>query len=383
MGQSQYDVLRHHIEILGKVFEELGFKTCLIDLMDEKWSVKLNEAVSTEEIYFFLGLNGMGIEITSNEKSIYTLLNKPFMGCFGDSPIYHYDRLETGRTLNKDFIACFVDKNHINYVSNIHGNGFLKKFIASCINTSIKSDPKPIRERKIDILFSGTYKDPDKIRESWIPLGKEINKLMISISEQGLYQTRKDLSEVAKEVIQYLGMDMGWIDKRKFAGVLVNIDEYVRNYRRKKVIESLTDVPLKLYGNGWEFLDLRNSKIEYCGPGNILTTNKLMEETKIVLNVFPYWTNGIHERILNTIAKGAVSLSDNNSYLTRHFKEDKDILFYDFEDNISRIVNEKLENPVLLQEIVNSSKEKLLDHSLQSLAKELIKIVDLHYFLSR
>lgn len=85
------------------------------------------------------------------------------------------------------------------------------------------------------------------------------------------------------------------------------VDTYICRYYRTCVVKSLLDEGLQITvaGSGWS--DFKE-KYQYKDSLNILSDNMSYEEvldcignSKIVLNVFPWFKNGSHERVTSAL----------------------------------------------------------------------------------
>ena len=72
-----------------------------------------------------------------------------------------------------------------------------------------------------------------------------------------------------------------------------------------------------------------------------------MEESKIVLNQLAWFKAGSSERIYEAMLQGAISLTDDSTYLRETFVDNVDIRFYSLTalDELPAIVHSILSNP--------------------------------------
>lgn len=83
---------------------------------------------------------------------------------------------------------------------------------------------------------------------------------------------------------------------------------------------------------GWDKFKEKNNITKNF---EILDTNmsyldvlKAISDSKVVLNVSPFFIEGIHDRVSNAMLNGAVSLSDRSGFLTENFNDREEILYY-------------------------------------------------------
>ncbi|WPZ18076.1 hypothetical protein UM396_16165 [Geobacillus subterraneus] len=178
-GQSQYDVLRYFIQDLAASFQQLGFDVEIIDLLSSSWIAELERVLKEKKVFFFLSMNAMGIDIKVGSESLYDHLNIPLFSFLVDHPMYHINRLNQGVN---NLIVSTVDQTHLAFLRTFLSGAYSKVFIPH--GSSYNEFPvhsKPIQERKIDILFVGTFADPEHFRKQWTGYNKYISKLFVTI----------------------------------------------------------------------------------------------------------------------------------------------------------------------------------------------------------
>ncbi|MGG4406331.1 hypothetical protein ABEP13_11025 [Geobacillus stearothermophilus] len=162
-GQSQYGVLRYFIQDLAASFQQLGFEVKIIDLLASSWIAELERVLKEKDVFFFFSMNAMGIDIKVGDQSLYDHLNIPLFAFLVDHPMYHINRLNQGV---KNLIVSTVDQTHLSFLRTFLNGVYSKVFIphgSSYHEVSVSS--KTIEERKIDILFVGTFTNPYRCNE--------------------------------------------------------------------------------------------------------------------------------------------------------------------------------------------------------------------------
>lgn len=82
---------------------------------------------------------------------------------------------------------------------------------------------------------------------------------------------------------------------------------YLRGYFRKKIPSNLI---LK-------------------GAIDFAKTAELISDTKILLNVMPWFKDGIHDRVLTAMHNGSICLTDSSAFCQGIFQHEKNIVFFD------------------------------------------------------
>ncbi|BDV44429.1 hypothetical protein GURASL_33520 [Geotalea uraniireducens] len=375
-GESQYNLLPEFLTELSSAFTDLGYKVATIDMFDTDWPNRLFKIIKTKRIKFFMSMNGNGNDIMLNGKRLDGHTDAPMFNFFVDHPCGLIDRIDC--SLNNLIVSC-VDKTHVHFLE-IYAQTrkpIQKYFVAHGGGASRnKAKERTIGERSIDVLFSGSYTDPESIRKSW--LSSSIGSLLDIIAEAALYESEKSLVQVFIEAFESRGLNPAILKDRGSWCLLRAVGSYVRQARRKLIVESLRDCNMHIYGNGWEELPaLANSNIRVCGQINYSEIYDKMADTKIVLNILPYFTDGSHERIFNSMLAGAVCLSDENIYLKDNFCCGKNIVLYNLKNNnAAEKIERLLGNTNMMDEIARNGKElALTDHTWRNRAEEILQIV--------
>lgn len=357
-GQSQYDVLRHFITDLSEAFAVIGYDPVVIDLTDKTWPKALERALNEKKVSAFLSMNAIGIDLKIGQNSLFDQLNIPLFAFLVDHPMYHIARLTTG--VNNLIVSC-VDKTHLEFLNTYMKGRYTKVFIPHGAPPGpLDENAAPIRERDIDLLITGTYSDPDGIRQAWASLSPAIARIFDEIMEIALIPDGRTLTEIATNVLRDRNVDEEYMQHPKFWFILEQVDRYIRAFRRKQFVIWLAKAPLRveLCGNGWEKLRLSGSRISLRPPVNFKTAQELMRQSKIVATVLPNFVAGGHERIFTSMAAGAVSLADANRYLTEQFEDRHDLLLYRFEESSVAETLELIRDPDQLQFIADNGRAK-------------------------
>lgn len=131
---------------------------------------------------------------------------------------------------------------------------------------------------------------------------------------------------VEEVALEHCEREMGentYKDLRMALHRMIFIDIYVRNYWRREAVKVLVDsgIQVDVFGKGWDELT--------CGhPENMIlhpqTTSeeclKAIAASKISLNVMPWFKDGAHDRVFNSILNGTVSVTDTSKYLCGELK---------------------------------------------------------------
>lgn len=380
-GKSQYGVLNAFVNEIADAFSELGYETVIIWLAKTNWQSELEGIMRTKKVAFFFSFNAVGIDIRMNNESLYDHLHIPLFVFLVDHPMYYLQRLNTEI---KNLIVSCVDRDHVLFLRKYLNGQYTKVFIPHGVmvkqpNSHLQS------ERPIDVLFSGTFRDPENIRKIWTSCSAPISKLCEEIINESLYEVYQPLDQIVLKVFEHEGIDPGYLVQSSLYKLLQPIDQYIRNWRRKKAINQLshTDCRIEVYGNGWEDLSKEIQNVRFYPALGFEKMKAKMKKAKLVLTVMPNFTYGGHERVFNAMSQGAVSLVDDNGFFRDYFKQEE-LLTYSLHDDLGLKIENVLKDRDKLQRIAELGRNKVIEsHTWLNRARKVIQTVDYHqYFMN-
>ena len=117
---------------------------------------------------------------------------------------------------------------------------------------------------------------------------------------------------------------------------MIFIDLYVRNYWRGKAVRTLVNagIPVHVVGKGWEELeDVRQPECLKLHPQtDSVTCLGMLADAKVSLNVMPWFKDGAHDRVFNSILNGAVCVPAPSRYLEEELHEGEGVCYVALQD---------------------------------------------------
>jgi len=87
----------------------------------------------------------------------------------------------------------------------------------------------------------------------------------------------------------------------------------------------------------------------------------------------PFFKNGTHERVFNSLAVGALPLTNKNSWFSDNFVNGEELVFFQ-KERINDQVNELLADEIKRKEIVRKGHKKVMrDHTWDNRIDQIIK----------
>lgn len=322
-------------EQMGKTFELLGYEVFYFDQCKEYKSLSnliwfCEPGVTAAISFNFDGCSGEDYFIDSEGVSFFDAREVKFINIVVDHPFYYHKFLPY---LPKDYTQISIDREHEAYLKRFFPEMKRGPFMPLG-GTSLwqKNNLPGWEDRKYDIVFTGNYTPPSTFEEAIKRNGSEY--------ERFYYDIIKDLTEhpwksVDAVIIEHLNREVEDVTEAGIKEIMPNmifIDLYVRHYFRGEVVKTLVDSGLKVYcfGAGWHTLPCKHP--ENIINGNVLDSLGCLQQisrSRISLNVMPWFKDGAHDRVFNSMLNGAVCVSDGSKYMDEILTDGKDYIRYD------------------------------------------------------
>lgn len=317
-GINQYGVLSHMLDKLGIELECRGYQVQICTWYEiEQWKQhKWDICISSQVI-------GQMFEVKADKYVTWLV----------DHPVHLNERLIERKNMKNLWIGC-VDQTHVEYLS--YGMDFQHVFHLPHFGDS-SNRIKEYKERKIEVFFPASYLDIKNFEEEHSNWRNGAVKV-VSDRVIAFLQNKNEMS--VEQAIKIVLEQMGETVEKEFLVECMNgfgsyIDTYICRYYRQQVVKELLDegVQLTVAGAGW-----KNFQKNYRGSGiiSILSENmsyedvlECMADSKMVLNVLPWFKDGSHERIASTLQNAAVCLTDQNQYTKRMLIDEVSAILYD------------------------------------------------------
>lgn len=352
------ETLAYFSRRLAEYFSSLKKQVFLFDFEEELESfLKLSwflETGNTVVVTFnFIGFCGEDIFIERNGKLIWDNREIPCINIVVDHPFYYH---KFQALLPKLYIQFSIDRDHQKYLERffpeIISGGFLplagteyitleeKKVIAVSANgRQYQNDYGkkwiPYKERSIDIIFTGNYTTTENLKPHLEEVNEEYAAFYFRIIEDFL---KNPSIKIDKGIEKYLWKEIEGIDEEGIKACMphmIFIDLYVRFAFRAKAVQTLVDAGFRVdvFGGGWE--NLQCAHPENLMIHGMLTSAQCLEricDSKISLNVMPWFKDGAHDRVFNSMLNGAVCFTDSSKYLKEILTDKKNVMFYELNE---------------------------------------------------
>lgn len=381
-GQSRYNALNYTVDYVINAWKQMNVDVIVIDLVSDSAHEDLIKAFH-QEIDFIFAFQGYGFIIkTTGNKYVFELLNKKCIAFIGDHPIYHDPLLQLGFDQLKIIVA---DQSHCSYIKKYYDD-MLDVTTISNVGFMKANLIKPYRERTIDLYFPGSYENPKEIWEDIQKMDKWLMIISTEMIKRLQEHTGWTLERALEDYLKEMEFALNSIEFRTLLRNLYKTDQYIRAYFRDRCIRILCENGVKVLvcGNGWEKFwcgDMSNLEVIDNGELPLEKGLEIINNSKIILNISPWFKYGCSGREGKAFVNGALYLTDHCEYLDENFVDGEDIRFYSL-DNIEElpsIVKDILSDDTRAEYMAENGKnkaEKLF--SWEKLALEIIQIAEVN-----
>lgn len=370
---------------LAKAFEKMGYDVFFYDLLDEKNSYFLmkdfcengNTAMFT---FNFNGIAGEKYLYRKNGLNFWDEYDIPCYNMVVDHPFYYHQYIEMRP---QRYHQISIDRFHESYMKRYFPNVGLAGFLPLGGTRLLTGEPLiPINERPMDIVFTGNYTRPETFDKYIAHLDQEYIDFYHAILEELIAAPDLRLEDVAEKMMkEEIAEPLSDDDLKNCYKNMIFIDLSVRFHFRALAVKELLDNGLQVhvFGGGWDALECQHPEnIVNGGEVNSKRCLEVINQAKISLNVMPWFKNGAHDRIFNSMLNGAVSLTDDSIYLREQFCDGKDIKFFDLAKigQISHMAKEILADTDKMAEIGNNGLIKAeRNHTWECRAKAIDEMI--------
>lgn len=344
-GQFAYDVVNLFVFNTIHFLKKRNHNIIVIDTLESNAGIKLIEAFNVQTIDVIISFGVANNPTLDDGSYLYNIVNTTILAVYVDHPAYHINSLTDNV---KNFLCCFNDKHHVDYVNEIlpshhkivfflpHGG--LTKTIEE--DNKITSFKTYIKEKSIDILFSGTYMSESSI--FWENDEDYPSTLIHETFELFIKDNYLSIQGAFKIIFDKYKIKFSTIGKIQLSNLYKVFQNYIRAYSRILVMKKLAEkgFNITICGNGWDDFVKEYKNIDYKGSLNISDNLELIKKAKVLVNITPTLRNGSHERVFSGMLNNAVVFTDKSAYYDEYFENDKNILYYSFsclDENINKL----------------------------------------------
>lgn len=362
MFEGGVETLAYFAHQMAVQFEKMGYQVFFYDLKDETRSAKrLRKFIRPREtVLVTFNFQGLEKEAGIYREGIGYIWDDYEIPCYNiaaDHPYFYDDRL---RDLPKDYRHISIDRRQQAYFKEFYPEYMEAGFLPLAGTELEKSD-----DRSYDVILTGNYTELSFFEPYIHWINDEYAAFYRGIIDDLLLHPARTVEEAA---LEHCEREMGKEPNSELRIALhkmIFIDLYVRNYWRGAAVRTLVNagIPVHVVGKGWEKLeDVAQSQNLIIHPQtDSLTCLRMLAASKVSLNVMPWFKDGAHDRVFNSILNGAVCVTDTSKYLCGELSEGEGVCYFELDrmECLPEIVSGLLADEAMRTQIVECGKEKV------------------------
>ena len=281
---------------------------------------------------------------------LWNELQIPVISIFVDPPFRFGDY---NRILPKSYLRFCCDIEHVTWCRRFCSDTIRNVYFLPHGATVPDNEPPTFENKKYDILFSATYYKPENyikvIREKY---SGAVQKLLLYAVDFMRANASSSFPTAIDRILSYEDYNADDLTRLSVMESGEEADWYIRMYYREKVINSVLESgrDLHVLGRGWE------NYPQYAHPHfhhisdriSFADSLDIMADARINLNVMPWFKDGTHERVFNTLLRHSIPLTDSSTYLKENFINRNSIYYYELTklNMIPEIIDDILKDPI-------------------------------------
>lgn len=308
-----------------------------------------------------------------------------------DHPLYYYKEL---KDLPERYLQICIDKGHEDYMRMYYPQVALGRTLPLAgsnvweaeetgenigFSCRFGSPPYlPVAERTKELSFVGNYTPPRQFEQYITRLGEEYEAFYRGMLDDFMEHPWKETHEVFAEHSRQAMGELSAEEQLLADHNLLFLDLYIRFFFRGEAVRILTEsgIAVQAYGAGWELLDTKGKEFLSCnGSQTSAQCLNVLADTKLSLNVMPWFKQGAHDRIYSSMYSGAVSVTDTSRYLQQTLSDRENVVFYELSklSGLPETVHTLLAEEYRLQQIADAAYAYVSErHTWKQYTRELL-----------
>lgn len=350
-GDICHNSLGYWTDLLAGILNDKKIETVRIPIINdlEKMKENMRMILKEKDINAALTFNASPGFVFFAE--LFREFRVSFYNYIVDHPIFHHSSLSN---VFEGYHVICIDRDHQRFIQKYYReiNGVYFLPLAGIGGDVEQESYTSFLKRPYDIIFTGNLANTGEMIYNLSLYPAEQRELYLKWIEYMLLHSELSPEKALEMLIKDAGGDFSDDQFLNLASMLKESISFVRNFIREEVISALLekDIPIHIFGSGWDVIKEKYpTKSSYFHTDvSIEKTIQLNGESKLVLNILPWFKDGTHDRIETAQLNGAAVITDDNEYLHSIYKENESVYFYQSSSTVSL--------PDRIKEILSDSK---------------------------
>lgn len=348
---------------MSRAFASLGFDVRLFGVLDENFYVKAPvvlglladpDVVNADLV---ISLGGPPLSIRVDDVWLFNMIGKFFLLLSMDALFYDHDRV----TGVEEFVECakesprlgisWVDRDACEILDQLTA-GPVFHLPPFAFFDSLECRER-VKRVALVATMGGELADispdlsfEDLVLEAAPALcqGRPLVEFAQALEQPG------PINGIQNLAVQILGITAEDIYTNDMTAYLSKLDSFQKRRRRRLAVEALSDVPIDIFGPGWEPYTRDFSDCRHMGSIPYLYLPEVSQQYRVILDFNPGFGHGLHDRVYCGVGNGARVLTNSCRAIADLALPDPDaVISYDVCDapNVAELARHALELPVM------------------------------------
>jgi len=360
--------------LIAEGFSEIGHESTHIVVSKEINRAKLLNLLDEKDYDLIFTMDIRSLLLRRKIRRICEIIDCPVAIFFLDHPAYHIDGISRvlPRLKNRVFLLS-PEMSHVELTMRYAATKKLKSVKSYFFPWAApsKAEGNQTKECKYDLLCFNSL-DTEIHRQASVDVFLKNLPCPIQKSyfENFFYDLIYDdlLTPLEKHLENANGsrLDLG---STRLTALFAEFDSLTKKLRRayfaRKVIDSAEALNLRvcLCGTGWDGVVKSSSKNVIMGNVHYSEQFKLYRQSKILVNLDPNWTHGIHDRVFNALSSNCLVVTSANGYSQSLANSKKKLIYFDKISEIPQKISIAMGEP-LSENGVDLSQNRWIDRAL-------------------
>jgi hypothetical protein len=323
-GSTAYNSIGFFNSELARVIRTAGLDVVFLNINDiHEFNNILRQTMADypERIAMCISFSGFGTEIgdTSDNGNLWQRLKIPMLSIMLDHPAYYISRHNSPTPAvmriyaNRDFLEFNRD-----YLRPKYRTAYLPFGAMTYGRQPHKREPKKTETPLI--IFPKTGSNPDTLREPWKILPRLMQRILNESIEHYWGETTRSgaVSNSVLAAADAAGLELR-NDLTLFTFFIAAIDDYIRKFKVDVIARKLLPLPVKIYGDGLNYLDTTNARAQILPPVEYDKLIEIFDESLAIISMNQNIDDECHDRPYSALGTGCMPITDINPWWEKNY----------------------------------------------------------------
>ena len=366
-SSAAFDSLSFFTNTMINAFKDLGHHVYYANDIHEMFQYK------DQCDFLFMFHANSALEV--NGRLLFEQFQIPIVNFIVDHPHLHHIFLNV--KLPNYYVVC-LDSDHIPYIQTYYPH--IVETTTGWLSAGISHSIKEYSEKDHSVLMIGSYSNENEILHNLDEFDPFIQEISYDALDVLMEHSETPVETALMHALSNRGIVLtpdSFCQLNASAGCV--LDYYLRAFYRHLIVVSLlqANIPLTLCGIGWESMPGMTSNCNILPSVPFAQSAAVIANSKLVLNINPWFQNGAHDRVFTTLLNQSVCISNTNAYQREHFTS-SEIINYSLNDtdslidSIHYLLGHEEESKLIAE---NGYRKMQKDYDVHCLAQNILQMV--------